>query len=167
MRKPDRFNEVVEDVKKMGFNPSKFQFVVAVEALISLSKLTWKRKMEVYERWGWSEEETVSAFVRCPACMKKSEENIMAKLNFYVNTMGWESSPIAHVPELMLLSLDKRIIPRCLVFQILLSKGLIKKLVSAGKLLRSKESLFLEKIVNCYEEAPQLKLYQEKLDLSK
>ncbi|XP_059651032.1 uncharacterized protein LOC132298649 [Cornus florida] len=104
--KHDRFNELVEDVKKMGFNPSSFQFVLAVQALISMSKSTWKRKMEVYEKWGWSEEETMSAFRRTPGCMTVSEEMIMAKLNFYVNTMGWESSLIARRSELMTMSLE-------------------------------------------------------------
>ncbi|XP_059632395.1 transcription termination factor MTERF6, chloroplastic/mitochondrial-like [Cornus florida] len=52
MLKPDRFNEVVEDVKKMGLNPSTLQFVRAVYALTSMSKSTLKRKMEVYEKWG-------------------------------------------------------------------------------------------------------------------
>ncbi|XP_059630164.1 transcription termination factor MTERF8, chloroplastic-like [Cornus florida] len=168
IKKPDRFNEVVEDVKKIGFNPSKFQFVMAVKALRSMSKSTWKRKMEVYEKWGLSEEETMLAFTRQPGCMMISEEKITAVLNFYVNTMGWESSIIVHRPELMSCSLGKRIIPRCSVLQVLLSKGLIKKPVSADRLLRSTESLFLKKFVTCYEEAPQLlKLYQEKLELSK
>ncbi|XP_059632706.1 transcription termination factor MTERF6, chloroplastic/mitochondrial-like [Cornus florida] len=162
--KPDRLSAVVEDVKKMGFNPSKVQFVIAVQALKSMSKTTWKRKIEVYENWGWSEEETMLAFTKYPWCMIISEEKIMAVLNFYVNTMGWESSLIAHRPQLMSFSLGKRIIPRCSVLQVLLSKGLIKKPVCALTLLRSGESLFLNKYVTCYEEAPQLlKLYQEKL----
>ncbi|XP_059632256.1 uncharacterized protein LOC132274909 isoform X2 [Cornus florida] len=117
-----KINEVVEDVKKMGFNPSKSQFVIAVRAL--MSKSTWKRKMEVYQKWGWSEEETMLAFTRNPSCMMISEEKIMAVLNFYVNTMGWESSLIAPRPKLLSLSLGKRIIPRCSVLQVLLSKAI-------------------------------------------
>ncbi|XP_059630288.1 uncharacterized protein LOC132273326 [Cornus florida] len=166
--KHDGFNELVEDVKKMGFNPSSFKFIWAIHALRSMSKSTWKRKMEVYEKWGWSEEETMSAFRRRPGCMMVSEEMIMAKLNFYVKTMGWESSSIAHHSELMTISLGKKIIPRCSVLQVLLSKGLIKKPNSELTLLKPKESLFLKKFVNCYEEASQLlKLYREKLELSK
>ncbi|XP_059638801.1 uncharacterized protein LOC132281080 [Cornus florida] len=130
--KPDRLNEVLEDVKKIGFNPSKFQFVIAIQALMA-SKSTWKRRMEVYRKWGWSEEETMLAFTKHPWCMMISEKKIMVVLNFYVNTMG-----------------------------------LIKEPISIWTLLDSTESLFLKKFVTCYEEAPQLlKLYQEKLDLSK
>ncbi|XP_059632779.1 uncharacterized protein LOC132275331 [Cornus florida] len=164
----DRLKEIVEDAKKMGFNPSQFLFVDAVRALSSISKSTWKRKMEVYEKWGWSKEDTMLAFTKLPGCMRVSEEKIMATLNFYVNTMGWQASLIAHRPKLMKLSLGKRIIPRCSVLEVLLAKGLIKKPISLHALLESRESMFLQKFVTCYEEAPQLlKLYQEKLDLSK
>ncbi|XP_059627344.1 transcription termination factor MTERF6, chloroplastic/mitochondrial-like [Cornus florida] len=166
--KTERFNEVVEDVKKMGFNPSKYQFVTTVHALNLMGKSEWKRKMKVYEKWGWSEEETMLAFTTHPGCMLTSEEKIMAVLNFYVNTMSWKSSLIASRPKLMALSLGKRIIPRYSVLQVLLSKGLIKKPISRVTLLESTESVFLEKFVTCYEEAPQLlKLYEEKLDLAK
>ncbi|XP_059631338.1 uncharacterized protein LOC132274159 isoform X2 [Cornus florida] len=165
---PERFNEVVGDVKKMDFDPSKTQFVIAVKALMSMSKSTWKRKMEVYEKCGWSEEETMLAFAKDPWCMTVSEEKIMASLNFYANTMGWVSSLIAHRPKLMSMSLGKRIIPRCSVLKVLMSKGLIKNPSSAMSSLLRTESLFLKKFVTCYEEAPQLlKLYQAKLDLSK
>ncbi|XP_059627539.1 transcription termination factor MTERF8, chloroplastic-like [Cornus florida] len=165
MMKPDRFNEVVDDCKKLGFNPSKLVFVLAIKAMTAMSKSTWKRKMEVYERWGWSEEETMLAFTKHPCCMMISEEKIMGVLNFYVNTMGWESSVIAHRPKLMSLSLGEMIIPRCSVLQVLLSKGLIKKPISLPTLLESTESLFLKKFVTFYEEeAPQLlKLYQSKI----
>ncbi|XP_059627290.1 uncharacterized protein LOC132270102 [Cornus florida] len=164
----DIFNEVVEDVKKLGFNPSNAKFVTAITALTSMSKSTWKRKMEVYEKWGWSEEETLLAFSKRPMCMMVSEEKIMAVLNFYVNTMGWKSSLIARRPRLMSFSLGKRIIPRCSVLQVLLSKGLVKEPINAETMLNCTQSLFLKKFVTCYEdEAPQsLKLYQQKLDLS-
>ncbi|XP_059632373.1 uncharacterized protein LOC132275004 [Cornus florida] len=166
--KPDRFKEVVEDVKKMGLNPSQSLFVLAVVALTSMSKSTWIRKMEVYEKWGWSEEETILAFTRFSWCMTVSVEKLMAVLNFYVNTMGWKSSLIARDPILLSMSLGKRIISRCSVLQVLLSKGLIKKPINAATLLKYTESLFLKKFVMCYEETPQLlKLYHKKLDLTK
>ncbi|XP_059627287.1 uncharacterized protein LOC132270099 [Cornus florida] len=166
--KPHRLNEVVEDVKKMGFNPSNTNILNAVQALLTMSKSTWERKMEVYEKWGWSGEETILAFKKFPWCMMVSEEKIMAVLNFYVNTMGWKSSLIATRPKLMTYSLGKRIIPRCSVLQVLLSKGLVKEPISAATLLDYRENLFLKKLVTCYEEeAPQLlKLYQQKLELS-
>ncbi|CAL5393214.1 unnamed protein product [Camellia sinensis] len=168
--KPDEFKKIMYEVKEMGFGPSRKHFVLAVHALTSMSKSTWQRKVEVYGKWGWSEEQTILAFGKNPWCMMASEEKIMAVMNFYVNTMGWESSRIARRPKWISLSLEKRIIPRCSVVQVLLSKGLIdKKRLSLETLLESTESLFLEKFVVQYnEQAPQLlKLCQEKFSLQK
>lgn len=94
----------------------------------------------------------------------------MAVMDFYVNTMGWESSRIARRPKFVSLSLEKRIVPRCSVVQVLLSKGLIdKKHLGLATLLESTESSFLEKFVIRYnEQAPELlKLYQDKIGLQK
>ncbi|KAL7252027.1 hypothetical protein ACSBR1_013806 [Camellia fascicularis] len=168
--KPEEFEKIMNEVKEMGFDPSKKHFVLAVHALTSMSKSTWQRKVEVYGKWGWSDEQTILAFGKNPWCMMASEEKIMAVMDFYVNTMGWESSRIARRPKWISLSLEKRIIPRCSVVQVLLSKGLIdKKRLSLATLLESTESLFLEKFVIQYnEQAPQLlKLYQDKISLQK
>ncbi|CAL5337840.1 unnamed protein product [Camellia sinensis] len=103
-------------------------------------------EVEVYGKWGWSEEQTIQAFGKNPWCMMASEEKIMAVMDFYVNTMGWESSRIARRPKFVSLSLEKRIVPRCSVVQVLLSKGLIdKKRLRLATLLESTESSFLEK----------------------
>ncbi|THG21752.1 hypothetical protein TEA_028411 [Camellia sinensis var. sinensis] len=146
--KPEEFKKTVNEVKEMGFDPSKLHFVLAVHALRSMRKSTWQRKVEVYGKWGWSEEQTIQAFGKNPWCMMASEEKIMAVMDFYVNTMGWESSRIARRPKFVSLSLEKRIVPRCSVVQVLLSKGLIdKKRLRLATLLESTESSFLEKFV--------------------
>ncbi|KAI9185177.1 hypothetical protein LWI28_005035 [Acer negundo] len=112
----------------------------------------WESKVDLYKRWGWS------------------EGKIMAAMDFFVNKMGLESSFIAKHPVFITLSLQKRLIPRAEVFPFLLTKRLIKKSKHTNlvALFKSTEKAFLEKFVNSYDEAPQLlKLYQEKLDLSK
>ncbi|KAJ9700077.1 hypothetical protein PVL29_005759 [Vitis rotundifolia] len=168
MVRPNLFRENLEEVKKMGFNPSQMKFVIAIHAIRAMGKSTWERKIDVYKRWGWSEEEIRLAFIKLPRCMTHSEDKIMATMDFFVNKMGRESSLIARRPLLISLSLEKRIIPRYSVIQVLLSKGLIKNDTSLVVLFESTEKMFLRKFVNGYKkEAPQLmKLYQEKINLS-
>ncbi|XP_059654571.1 uncharacterized protein LOC132301324 [Cornus florida] len=165
----DRFKEIVEEVKKMGFNPEKMTFALAIGAVKGMSKSTWEKKVEVYKKWGLSEDEILVAFGKQPQFMVISEDKIMGIMDFFVNKMGWESSIVVRTPVLVGLSLKRRIIPRCLVYQILLSKGLIKKDFGLIQMLVSPESYILQKYVKKYEkEAPELlKLYQEKLNLSK
>ncbi|KAI9195703.1 hypothetical protein LWI28_017315 [Acer negundo] len=163
------FKEVVEEVKEMGINPLRIQFVLAISIKAGLNRSLWESKVSLYKRWGWSEEEFLEAFRKYPSCMLASEDKIMVAMDFFVNKMGLESSYISKYPILVAYSLQKRIIPRVAVFQFLLSKGLNKSNhAGLAALFNYSEKAFLEKFVNSYDEAPQLlKLYKDKLDLSK
>ncbi|XP_034685086.1 transcription termination factor MTERF5, chloroplastic-like [Vitis riparia] len=164
MVRPNQFREILEEVKKMGFDPSQMKFVLAVQAIRGMSKSTWERKIDAYKSWCCSEEEIRLAFLKLPWSMVLSEDKLMATMDFYVNKMGWESSFIARRPVLLSLSLEKRIIPRYSVVQVLLSKGLINKDISPRVLFESTEKKFMQKFVNLYKkEASQLlNLYQER-----
>ncbi|KAK0607389.1 hypothetical protein LWI29_014212 [Acer saccharum] len=158
----------VEAVKEMGFNPLRSQFILAVVAK-GHGKINWESKVEIYRRWGWSEEEFLSAFQKSPLCMMASDDKIMAIMDFLVNKMDMESSAIAKRPDIIVHSMGKTFIPRGAVYHFLLSKGLIKrKDTNLISLFKDSEKSFLRKFVNSYEEAPQLlKIYQEKLGISK
>lgn len=165
---PIRFRNTVETVKEMGFDPSKLVFTLAVLARSAQSKSGWEKKVGVYKRWGWSDEEVLAAFKRNPWCMMSSEEKIMAVMDFLVNNMGCESSYVAEHPILLLLSLEKRLIPRASVLQFLQSNKLIDEKPNLATLFKYSEKSFLHKFVDGFDEAPQLlKLYREKLNLSK
>jgi mTERF domain-containing protein len=64
-------------------------------------------------RWGWSEDDVLSAFRKFPQCMIMSEKKIMQVMDCLVNKMGWPSGMVAKNPVVMGFSLEKRIIPRC------------------------------------------------------
>ena len=68
------------------------------------------------------------------------------------------------------MTLKKRIVPRCAIYQVLVTNGLNKtNNISLVTLLWISEKQFFNKFVNCHEEeAPELlKLYKEKLGLTK
>ncbi|KAA0049460.1 hypothetical protein IC582_012799 [Cucumis melo] len=160
-----RFKEIVERVTEMGFNPQRLQFLVAVFALRSMTKSTWDKKVEVYRKWGLSEEEIRLAFRKHPGCMVLSEDNINDTMDFFVNKMECESSSVARRPTLFAFSLKKRILPRGFVYQVLLSKGLIKKHKNNFSLFEYPEKRFIEKIINRRKEKIPglLELYEQKL----
>ncbi|KAJ7980235.1 Transcription termination factor like [Quillaja saponaria] len=168
MMNSKRFEEIVEEVKEMGFNPLRLKFMVAVIAMTSMSKSTRARKADVYKRWGWSDNDVLAAFGRCPWCMMASEDKIDGVMDFLVKKLDVDASCIAKHPQVMTLSLDKRIIPRGSVIQVLLSKGLLKTL-NLNKIFDTKEKSFLEKYVLPHEKESSelLKLYQVKLDLAR
>ena len=165
-----RLKEILEKVKEIGFNPLKFRFVHAVYAMVGVNKSKWERKVKAYKRWGLSEEEILLAFRTSPHCILASEDKIMRIMDFLVNKMGLEASLIVKRPELVSNSLEKRLIPRASVIEVLLSKGLVvKKNIYFPTMFQSSEKSFLQKFVTPYREKASdlLKLYKEKLDLSK
>ncbi|KAH7519077.1 hypothetical protein JRO89_XSUnG0140900 [Xanthoceras sorbifolium] len=62
--KTDRnvFKEMVEEVKEMGINPLRSQFLLAISLKTALSRSEWESKVNMYKRWGWSDEEFLEAF---------------------------------------------------------------------------------------------------------
>ncbi|GAV60854.1 mTERF domain-containing protein [Cephalotus follicularis] len=165
--KPSRFTEIVKEVKQMGFDPSKSVFVKAIAVLACTTKSTLESRFEVYGEWGWSRDESLSAFKKVPHCMNTSNEKITRVMNFFVNKMGWPSQILARHPIVISLSFEKRIFPRCNVAQVLLLKGLIQRDYSICTLLIPAEKTFLKNYVTKYQESvPQLlDLYKGKVNL--
>ncbi|XP_021669510.2 uncharacterized protein LOC110656838 [Hevea brasiliensis] len=161
-KNPDKFKKTVDEVREMGFRPSKLHFVIAVMVLAGLRKSKWESKVDAYKRWGWSNEDVITAFGKYPLCMTISEDKIMAVMDFYVNKLGLDSSVIANRPVLLSLSLKKRLVPRGSLIQFMSSKGLVKIDSHITVLCERPEKFFMEKFVDRYKEAPQLlKLYNE------
>lgn len=122
-----KFEEVVQEVKGKGFDPYKIDFLTAIRGLTAMSKSTSEAKLNDYRKWGLSEEEIQDAFKKNPACMICSEKKIMSIMEFIVNQMGYHPSMLAKCPLIFNFSLEKRIVPRCVVIQLIVSRGLIKE----------------------------------------
>ncbi|KAK6913797.1 Transcription termination factor, mitochondrial/chloroplastic [Dillenia turbinata] len=168
MTNNDSFKDIVENVEKMGFNPLRLKFVLAIHAKRAMNVSTWERKIEVYKKWGWSEEDVLVAFGKHPWCLMASEDKITRVMDFLVNEIGFESSSIVKRPAIFTLSLDKRIVPRCSIIQILVSRGVLKMNSGFLRMLDISEKDFLERVSNCCkEDATELvKMYHEKLRLA-
>ncbi|KAK1393644.1 hypothetical protein POM88_012700 [Heracleum sosnowskyi] len=74
MQNVDRFRMVAEEVRDMGFEPQKSQFVTAFHVKNGLRETVWKRKWGCYKKWGWSDDEIRSAFMRQPQILAVSEK---------------------------------------------------------------------------------------------
>ena len=167
----DKFKEIAEDVVKWGFHPSKpHNFLVAMLTVSAMSKLTWERKIEIYSNWGLSKDDCLSMFKKHPICMCFSEKKIMATMDFFVNRMGWNATAVSRSPQILNFSLKKRIIPRCSLLRVLITKGLIKEELNPVPVhvLTCTDNYFTKNYVSKYEEfVPGLLcFYQGKITLS-
>ncbi|KAK9110379.1 hypothetical protein Sjap_018439 [Stephania japonica] len=158
----DRFEELVKSVSEMGFNPSSMQFVNALYIFAGMSVNTLESKLKIFESYGWSEDDIVSALRNQPVCISISKEKLNEGLNFFMHKLKWEPSKLVKDANLLGLSLEKRVIPRWMVIQYLHSKHLIKDVVSIRYVLKLTEAKFLEKFLDKYKsKAPKiLKLYR-------
>lgn len=162
------FKETVSEVLEMGFNPLKITFVLALHAVSgNVNKAIRDRCYEIYSKWGWSKEDICMAFRKNPNCMLMSQKKLEGILEFLVHKMGYEAKIIAQNAAIMNQSLEKRIIPRFSVIQVLLSEGLICKQPKIPTVLAHNDELFLRRFVVPYEKIiPQLHdIYKGKIKL--
>ncbi|CAJ1941038.1 unnamed protein product [Sphenostylis stenocarpa] len=159
----------MEEVKLLGFNPLKLTFILALLAKRAVSKSLWDAKVDVLKKWGWSEDEILVAFRNQPNMMLRSTKKLNAVMEFWVGRLGWDHSALVASPTLFSYSLENRVVPRALVVQYLLSKGLVKKDASLVTPFGMSDEWFLEKYVRRFkEETPRLlELYQESKKFSR
>ena len=155
--KNEKFQKIVKKVVERGLDPMEVVFIHAVRVFAGMSESTWEQKMENFRRWGLSSDEIMLMFRSFPSCMSLSEKNIRSTMDFLVNKMGWKVTKITRVPNCLTYSLERRIIPRCLVVKVLILKGLVKKDVGFGTFLKPAEKEFLERFAIKYQnQVPEL-----------
>nr|DAD39304.1 TPA_asm: hypothetical protein HUJ06_013627 [Nelumbo nucifera] len=147
----DRFTEIVKEICEMGFDPSSTMFVKALNIKSGMSTATWDAKLGVYKSFGWSDDEILCLFRRSPNCVSTSEEDIKAKLDFFMNKLNLKPSVLSRNPVIFSLSLENRIVPRISLIQVLLSKGLVRKNISLGSALLMTDVKFRDKFVTRYK----------------
>ncbi|KAK1318224.1 hypothetical protein QJS10_CPB04g00607 [Acorus calamus] len=158
----DRFTEALTKVKAMGFEPSSSFFDVAIGTITGISESHWEEKFELYRSFGWSEDDILSAFKKQPQIMNLSKDKLRKMMDFFSKELGLGLSVVSHYPNLLLLSLEKTVIPRWSVIRVLMSHGILNKDVNFYSICHLKEKEFLEKYVIKYQEKiPQvLEAYQ-------
>ncbi|XP_031273766.1 transcription termination factor MTERF15, mitochondrial-like isoform X2 [Pistacia vera] len=164
LQKREKFDKNVKKVIEMGFDPQKSGFIHAMQVFVAMSQSTREHKLDVFRGWGWSDEDIMLVFRKRPSFMNASESKIMNAMDLLVNKMGWQSTDIALCPDIFLMSLEKRVIPRCLVIKVLQSKGLVKKKLCLSSCVKPVEKLFLDRFVTKYlDQVPDLmNIYQKK-----
>ncbi|ESW18248.1 hypothetical protein PHAVU_006G025200 [Phaseolus vulgaris] len=145
------FVEAVEKVKEMGFDPLKTSFVMALKAFADISEASWKSKLEVLEKCGWSSDISLLAFKKHPQFMVSSESKILKIMSFLTKDVGLAPEEIARCPALLKCNLEKTVIPRFAVIKILKRKGLIKSDLKISTFIKISEKVFLEKYVTRFQ----------------
>ncbi|XP_054822526.1 uncharacterized protein LOC129320888 [Prosopis cineraria] len=133
----------------MGFSINSRMLVYALRVINSLSIVKFDRKLELIQSCGFSKDETMQIFRRAPALLHQSEKRLKFGIDVYLDKIMVPRSLLVKNPVILMLSMEKRVIPRWRVFQLLISKKLLlDKNPSFLEVLRLREDKFLGKYIS-------------------
>lgn len=91
-------------------------------------------------------------FRTIPGLLRNSEEKLKIAVEFFLNDVKFERSILVRRPICLMLSMEKRVIPRYRVLQVMKSKRLLKKEPSFVTVLSLPEEEFLEKFISRFRD---------------
>ncbi|XP_065857809.1 uncharacterized protein [Euphorbia lathyris] len=153
----DRMVYAVNLLKNLGFEPSSTIFVHTLRTTLSMSKSTWKKKIEFMKSMGWEDQEIMLAFKRNPFFLACSEKKIKDVMDFCLNTMKLEPKNVIANPTIFNFAVEKTLRPRYDVVKVLELKDLLKENKNILSILTRNEKNFLKTYIYKYiNEAPGL-----------
>ncbi|MCD7473079.1 hypothetical protein HAX54_014665 [Datura stramonium] len=145
----DLFHRVEKDFRVPCDSP---MFLSGFHVIASHKKSTLERKIGIFKRFGWSDDDVLKMFGKLPFSIGHSEIRIQKALNFYMNELGLEPAYMVSHPAMWTYSLEKRVIPRLQVLKILDEKKLERRNLSFYTVLLFTESKFIEHFVLPYKD---------------
>ncbi|XP_010937024.1 uncharacterized protein [Elaeis guineensis] len=156
-QKTESLQALADRVEGLGVSRHSGMFVWTLLSLHSVSRTTFEAKKKLMKSLGWSDSEFLSACRRQAPFLSKSAKTIQRKMEFLVKETGCEPSYVARYPELLMMSLEKRLVPRRHVMEMMKSKGLHGGAFQLATIMKLSEKKFTEEFVLCYKEkAPEL-----------
>ncbi|KAK1369189.1 Mitochodrial transcription termination factor-related protein [Heracleum sosnowskyi] len=161
----DKFRKAVFKLKDMGFDLKSSYFLNAIHTMCFVSDSTWESRCLLFRSFGFSNDEILSMFKKLPQIMCYKEKTINTKMEFFLNKLQWTLSRFLNNPAVLVYSLEKRIIPRCSVLQVLVSKNSTSKSYMLSTIFAMSERKFIENFVTAHkDEVPGVvEAYQGKL----
>ncbi|RWW50334.1 hypothetical protein BHE74_00043429 [Ensete ventricosum] len=154
-QKSETLNALISWVEGLGVARTSGMFHWAVAALHSVSEKNFKAHLELFKGFGWSEDDFLAAFRKAPTLVGCSLKSLQRKMEFLVNETRCASSYLATRPVILLMSLEKRLIPRYRILTGLKSRGLYNGNIQMLSYMTYPEKKFLEKFVIRYKECPE------------
>ncbi|CAL9180472.1 unnamed protein product [Musa hybrid cultivar] len=156
-KKPESLRALVARADELGMPRQSRMFVRTLVALHNVSQERFEAKVELMRSFGWSESEFSSAVRKAPTFLCMSLDMLRRKVEFFINVVGYTPSFIADKPNLLLFSLQKRVIPRFRVTEMLKSKGLWTGQGKFSCILALSDTKFIEKFILPHKEnVPEL-----------
>ncbi|KAI3507212.1 hypothetical protein L1887_22078 [Cichorium endivia] len=153
LQSPEWLESTINKVEPvLGIPRDSPRFFDGIEMVGSLSKSTLEMKFAIFRSFGWSDSEIITLVRALPFCMRRSEAKIKISLNFFMNELGYSALYLSTHPKLLVYSLEKRVIPRNKVLEILKKKKILKNNFSLCSIVALSEVKFVKDFVVPYRE---------------
>ncbi|URD96481.1 mTERF family protein [Musa troglodytarum] len=156
IQKAEALKALISRVENLGVARTSGTFPNTLKALHMVSEKNFNAHLEFCKGFGWSEDDFLAAFRKAPTLVGVSLKSLQRKMEFLVNEAGCAPSYLALRPLMLLMSLEKRLMPRHRIVTGLKSRGVCISNLSISSYMSYPEKTFLEKLVNCYKEYPEL-----------
>ncbi|KAI8536121.1 hypothetical protein RHMOL_Rhmol10G0231700 [Rhododendron molle] len=118
---------LVSRVVDMGFPIGSRMLVHALFTVSGMSGETFSKKIELFQTFGFSEDECMQMFRKSQHLLGASERKLKFGLEFFLYVIKLERSSLVSWPTCLSYSMGKRIIPRYKVLQLIERKRPLKK----------------------------------------
>lgn len=153
LQKLDSLQTLVRRADELGVPRQSPVYPFLLIVLYGINKEKFEARQKNFSSLGWSESDFFTAVRKAPTLLNISQPYIRRKIEFLVKQVGYTPSFIAEHPVILLYSLEKRLIPRFQVVELLKSENLCTAkgiLLSYYIVLSDKK--FMEKFVLPYKE---------------
>ncbi|KAK4377922.1 hypothetical protein RND71_004218 [Anisodus tanguticus] len=118
----------------------------------SQDESTLERKIGIFKSFGWSDDDILYIFQKLPDCVGLSEVRIQEALNIFIKELVLNLLYLVSHPAILMYSLEKRVVPRVQVLEILDEKKVERRKWPLYIVLRLIESDFIEYFVLPYND---------------
>ncbi|KAI3757420.1 hypothetical protein L6452_04957 [Arctium lappa] len=136
----------------LGIPRGSPRFADGIEMVASMTTSKLEMKFGIFRNFGWSDLEIITMARALPFCLSCSEAKLEASLNFFMNELGYTAAYLASHPKMLVYSLEKRVMPRNKVLEILKEKKVLKKNFSLCSVVALSEVKFVEDFVLPYRD---------------
>ncbi|XP_074559329.1 transcription termination factor MTERF15, mitochondrial-like [Curcuma longa] len=151
-QKIDFLKSLISRVEDLGVPRTSGMFHCTLCALFGVNPKKFKMQMELFRSFGWSEDDFVAAFQKCPTLPGRSLKTLERNMEFLINEAGYPSSYIATRPILLIMSLERRLIPRHMILAALKSRGHCESDYKVTTYMMVSETKFVEQYIVVYED---------------
>ncbi|CAL4893471.1 unnamed protein product [Urochloa decumbens] len=161
---PHRIAGIFEDLDALGLCMTDSGFVRCFSLMCRHKRETIWRRLVLYQSFGLSQSQVAKAFRSQPSILDLSDEAIQRKVLFFRDKLKIAPSQVIAWPKLLSSSMEKNILPKCAVLNVLMSEGKIRGDINLYTHLSTSSKDFFRRYVKKYEDIPDVvRAYEGKI----